>query len=149
MKKITKICAAVLAVALFTVFTACSARSTVSADDFQKQAKSAGFTVAAPSSDNSGATKSLAATKDGTDVEVDYHQFSDASSAENWYNQQKASLTQGTGKNVVDSDAYSKYTVTNGEIYYVLVRMDDTAIVCKSTTAKQSVVDGLLKTLKY
>lgn len=148
MKKIMKICAAVLAVAFFTVFTACSARSTVSADEFQKQAKSAGFTVAAPSSDSSGAKKSLSATKDGTDVEIDYHQFSDAASAEDWYGQGKGSL-QGTGKNVVDSDAYSKYTVTNGEIYYVLVRMDDTVIVCKSTTAKQSVVDGLLKTLKY
>ncbi len=148
MKKMTKICAVILAVALFTVFTACSARSTVSADEFQKQAKSAGFTVETPSSDNSGATKSLGATKDGTDVEVDYHQFSDATSAENWYGQAKGSL-QGTGKNVVDSDAYSKYTVTNGEIYYVLVRMDDTALVCKSTTAKQSVVDGFLKTLKY
>ncbi len=149
MKKIAKICAVALAAAVLTAFAACSARSAVSADEFQKQAKSAGFTVAAPASDSSGASKSLTATKDGTDVEVDFHQFTDASSAADWYGQQKSSLPSGSGKNVVDSDAYSKYTLTNGEIYYALVRMDNTVVFCKTTTGKQSAADGLLKTLKY
>lgn len=150
MKKIAKLCAVFLAAAVLTVFAACSARSAVSADEFQKQAKSAGFTVASPSSDDSGAAKSLTATKDGTDVEVDFHQFSDAPAAESWYGQQKTLMASaGSGKNVVDSDAYSKYTLTNGEISYELVRMDNTVIFCKTTTAKQNVADSLLKSLKY
>ncbi len=149
MKKIAKICVAVLAAAVFTMFAACSARSAVSADDFQKQAKSAGFTVAAPASDSSGASKSLTATKDGTDVEVDFHQFADAASAQNWYAEQKNTLTDGSAKNVVDSDAYNKYKLTNGEIFYEIVRMDNTAILCKTTTAKQSTAEGLLKSIRY
>lgn len=149
MKKIWKICAVALASAVLAVFAGCSARAAVSADEFQKQAKSAGFTVTAPASDGSGASKSLTAMKDGTDVEIDFHQFADAYTAQNWYAQQKSALTTGTGKNIVDSDAYSKYTLTNGEIYYALVRMDNTAIFCKSTAAKQSVTDGFLKSIKY
>ena len=149
MKKIGRILAAVLAAAALTAFSACSARSAVSADEFQKQAKSAGFTVAAPAQDSSGAAKSLIATKDGSDVEVDFHQFSDAQTAASWYSEQKSALPPSGGKNVVDSDAYSKYTLTNGEIYYALVRMDDTAVFCKTTTAKQSAADDLLKSLRY
>lgn len=148
MKTIRKVLAAVLTVAIFTVFPACSARSAVSADEFQKQAKSAGFTVAAPTSDSSGAEKSLTAAKDGTDVTVDYHKFSDTSTAAGWYSERKSTLT-GSGKNVVDSDAYSKYTVTNGEIYYALVRMDNTVVFCQTTISKQSAADSLLKALHY
>lgn len=148
MKKIWKICVVALAAAALTVFAGCSARAAVSADDFQKQAKSAGFTVAAPESDSSGASKSLTATKGGTDVQIDYHQFADASSAESWYSTQKSALT-GSGKNVVDSDTYNKYTLTNGEIHYVLVRMDNTAVLCKTTSAKQSEGDSFLKSIRY
>jgi hypothetical protein len=149
MKKIGKIFTTVLAVAVLTVFAGCSARSAVSADEFEKQAKSAGFTVTTPESDSSGAEKSLTATKGGSDAEVDFHQFSDASSAQSWYSEQKSALTSGSGKNVVDSDAYSKYTLTNGEIYYAIARIDNTVIYCKTTIANQSAADNLLNALHY
>ena len=149
MKKIWKICAAVLAAAVFTAFAGCSARTAATADSFEKQAKSAGFTVKTATGDSSGATKTLIATKDGTDVEVDFHQFANTYASQNWYSDQKGSMTVGTGKTVVDSDAYNKYTLSNGEIRYVLVRMDKTALLCKAVSSRQSDVDALLKAIHY
>ena len=148
-KKIWKICAVALAAAILTAFAGCSARTAATADEFEKQAKSAGFTVKTVTDDSSGAAKSLTATKDGSDVEADYHLFSTGDAAQNWYTEQKSSMTIGTGKNVVDSDAYSKFTLTNGEIRYVLVRMDKTVVLCKTVDVKQSSIDSLLKAIGY
>ena len=147
-KKALKFCAAVLTAAVLTVSSGCSARSAISADDFQKQAKGSGFSVSETANDNSGAERSLTALKDGTDVEIDYHIFSDESSAQNWYVAQKGSLA-GSGKVIVDSDSYNKYTLVNGEIDQTLVRMDKTAVLCKTTAAKKSEADNFLKAIHY
>jgi uncharacterized protein YcfL len=149
MKKIWKICAIVLLASVLTIFAGCSARKAITAEEFQKQAKSAGYTVTEPKDDSSGATKSYVATKDGSDVEIDYHLFSSAYSAQNWYSTQKNSMKTGTTKTVVDSDNYNKYTVTNGEINYVLVRVDKTAVLCKAVASKAGEVDSFLNTIKY
>lgn len=149
MKKIWKICAVALLASVLTVFAGCSARKAITADEFQKQAKSAGYTVTEPENDTSGATKSYVATKDGSDVEIDFLLFANAYSAQNWYSTQKNSMKAGTTKTVVDSDNYSKYTVTNGEINYVLVRVDKTAVLCKAVTSKAGEIDSFLNTIKY
>ena len=149
MRKIWKICAVALSAAVLTVLAGCSARTAITADEFQKQAKSAGYTVTAPENDDSAAMKSFVATKSGSDVQIDYHLFANAYSAQNWYNTQKNSMKTGTTKTVVDSDNYSKFTVSNGEIRYVLVRMDKTALLCKAVSSKSGDVDSFLKTIKY
>jgi ABC-type glycerol-3-phosphate transport system substrate-binding protein len=149
MKKIWKICAVALSAAILTVFAGCSARTAISADEFQKQAKSAGYTVTEPENDSSAALKTYVATKDGSDVEIDFHSFANAYSAHNWYSDRKNSMKSGTTKTVVDSDNYSKYTVSNGEIRYVLVRVDKTVILCKAIASKAGEIDSFLNTIKY
>jgi hypothetical protein len=149
MKKIWKICAVALLASMLTVFAGCSARTAITADEFQKQAKSAGYTVTEPENNDSAATKSYTATKDNSDVEIVFRIFSDAYSAQNWYSTQKSSLKTETVKTAVDSDNYSKYTVTNGEIYYVLVRVDKTVVFCKAVASKAGEVDSFLSTIKY
>ncbi len=148
MKKLLKFCVVALAAAVVATFAGCSARTAISADDFQKQAKSSGFSVSEAAGNDSGAEKSLVATKDGSDVEIDFHAFSDAGNAQGWYTAQKGSLAS-SGKVVVDSDNYNKYTLANGEMYYVLVRMDKTAILCKTTANKKNEADSFLKTIHY
>lgn len=138
---------AVLVVFLF-LFAGCSARTAISSNDFQSQAKSSGFTVSDNSTDESGAEKALIATKDGTDVQIDFYEFSDANASQNWYTTQKTEL--GTsGKTVVDSDVYNKYSLQNGDICYTVVRMDKTAVLCKTVASKKGVADDFLKKIKY
>jgi thiamine biosynthesis lipoprotein ApbE len=150
MKKFSKILAALLAALSVTALAGCSARKAVTAEEFQTAAESAGFTVTDTSSSNysSSAKQTLSAAKDGVDVQVTYYSFADADSALSWYNSEKNSLPV-TGKTVVDSDAYNKYSLTNGEVYYLVVRMNATALLCKATTAKQADADSLVAALKY
>lgn len=148
MKKIFKFLVITLAVVVISAFAGCSARAAISADDFQKQAKSAGFTVAEQNSDNSGATKSFAATKSKSDTQIIYYTFSSDSGSQSWYSTVKSGLT-GSGKTVVDSDSYNKYSLTNGEIYYLLVRMDNTGILCKTTVSNKSEADNFINSIKY
>ena len=140
MNRFVKSCAALLAAAAVLASAGCSARQPVTADDFQKQAKSAGYAVSASS--GSGATKG------GTDVQASFLPFSGASSALSWYNEQKSALS-GSVKTVVDSDVYNKCEMTNGEIYCLIVRMDKTAVLCKTTTAKKGEAEALVSSIKY
>lgn len=148
MKKLFKLCVVSLAAAVLVAFTGCSARSTISSDEFQKQAKSAGYTVTAQTQSDTTVTKCLAATKSNSDTQIFYLTFSSAANAQSWYSSQKNGLS-GTGKTVVDTDTYNKYNLTNGEIYYLLARMDDTAVFCKTTVAKKSEADNFVSSIKY
>lgn len=150
MKKNTKILAVLLAALSVTALAGCSARKAVTAEEFQTAAESAGFTVTDTSSSDysSSAKQTLSAVKDGVDVSVTYYAFADTDSALSWYNSEKSSLPV-TGKTTVDSDAYNKYSLTNGEVYYLVIRMDATALLCKTTTAKQSEAESLVTALKY
>lgn len=148
MKKRFRLCVFSLALAVIMAFAGCSARSAISADDFQKQAKSAGYTVASQTSDTSGAAKSFSATKSGTDIQILYYSFSADADAQNWYSSQKNGLS-GTGKTIVDSDTYNKYTETVGDIYFLLVRMDNTVIICKTPSAKSGDANNFISSIKY
>lgn len=148
MNRFVKSCAALLAASAVLASAGCSARQPVTADDFQKQAKSAGYAVSASSGSGAGAEKELTATKGGTDVQASFLTFSGASSALSWYNEQKSALS-GSVKTVVDSDVYNKCEMTNGEIYCLIVRMDKTAVLCKTTTAKKGEAEALVSSIKY
>lgn len=150
MKKLIKYLAVTLAALMAVSLAGCSARKTATAEEFQAQAESAGYTVTDTSSSDytSGAKQTLSAVKDGVDVAVTFYVFSDSDSALSWYTSEKSDLPV-TGKTIVDSDAYSKYTLTNGEVYYLIVRLDTTAVFCKTTIAKQAEAESLISALKY
>lgn len=148
MKKNAGFFAALLLVSAL-LLSACSARTPISADSFQKEAKSAGYQVSESSASASDAVKSLTAAKENSDTQISFSQFADASAAEESYASLKQSLTVTGGKNTVDSDSYNKYTAQNGEIYYTLVRMDNTLLFCKGTLEKKSEIDSFIQSIKY
>ncbi|MCI1965543.1 MAG: hypothetical protein LKJ17_05355 [Oscillospiraceae bacterium] len=141
MKKTAAFLAAALAACLF-ILSACSARTPVSNDDFKKQAEALGYTVAQ-------GTDSLSASKSETDTQIIFTTCSDSISAQEQYASLKDSLTVTGGESTVDSNAYNKYTAQNGEIYYTLIRMDNTVLNCKGTIAKKDEMNRLIKALKY
>jgi archaellum component FlaG (FlaF/FlaG flagellin family) len=146
MKKAVGFLAAVLAIA--SVLTACSARSPISADDFQKAAQDAGYEVTQDASYGSDAA-SLVASKSDSDVQITFTVFPDAITAKQKYASQKKSLAVSDGGSTIDSDAYNKYTVQNGEMYYTLVRLDHTLLVCKGTVSDKNEIDNFVKQIKY
>jgi archaellum component FlaG (FlaF/FlaG flagellin family) len=86
--------AAVLAIA--SVLTACSARSPISADDFQKAAQDAGYEVTQDASYGSDAA-SLVASKSDSDVQITFTVFPDAITAKQKYASQKKEFS-GIGR---------------------------------------------------
>lgn len=148
MKKTAGFLAAALA-ACFLILSACSARTTVSNDDFQKKAEALGYKVSQDSSPSGSDAKSLTAVKSDSDTQIIFTTFSDASTAQEQYTSLKESLKPAAGTGTVDSDAYNKYSAQNGEIYYTLIRMDNTLLSCKSTVTKKDEIDSLVKAIKY
>lgn len=149
MKKTAGFLAAALAAGLL-ILSACSARTPISNDDFQKKAEALGYQVTQDSSSSGSDAKSLTAAKSDSDTQIVFTTCADASAAQEQYSTLKDSLKTATaGSGNVDSDAYNKYTAQNGEIYYVLVRMDNTVLNCKGTVAKKDEIDSLVKAIKY
>lgn len=146
MKKVIGFLAAVLAAA--AVLTACSARTPISADEFQKAAEDAGYEVAQDTSYGSN-VKSLVASKSDSDTQITFTVFADSSTASQKYASKKKSITVTDEGSIIDSDAYNKYTAQGGEIYYTLVRMDNTLLFCKGTVAKEDEIDSFVKQIKY
>ena len=150
MKKFAKLFAVVLAaVTVCTVFVGCSARTPATADSFKKVAQSQGFKVGAGSPSASGATPSVAATKDESDTEIDFYLFPDGNTAQQQYETLKQSAAPNGGGTSTDSSAYNRYVLTNGELYYNIIRMDDTLIYCQATVTNKDEVDNFIKAIKY
>lgn len=150
MKKNNKCSLLLLLFAIFFAFSGCSARSAITADTFQKTAKSSGYTVTKASSSNTSVVDYYTgATKSGDD-ELVYTSFTTQSGAQTFYNAMKSSIVAGDNKpQNIDSSAYSKYIVTNGEIYYVLVRLEKTVIYGKTTISNKAALDKYFNTIKY
>lgn len=149
MKRFVKIYAAVITAALLLIMSGCSARTPLSADDFKKQAENQKFTVTAETSSDSSIDKYMIADKSGTDTKIVYLSFSDNSSARDQYASLKEDAAPSGGGDAVDSDSYNKYTVTNGELYYTIARIDNTVIYCKTTTTHKDEADNFMKAVKY
>ena len=149
MKKFIKIVAAVLAAAAVLAVSGCSARTPLTADSFEKLAKSQGFKVEAAGAADSSVTKSLTATKAESDTAITFTVFKDGSSAADQFSAQKKTASPSGGGQSVDSATYSRYTVTNGELYYVIVRMDSTLLSCQAKITNKDEADNLVKAAKY
>jgi hypothetical protein len=151
LKKIFKLCAAVLAAVAVFSFAGCSARTPVTADGFKKQAESAGFTVTDSATSNTNVDKYLSAVKSDSGTELIFISFKTEAAASEMYANVKSSIsegTSGTAKNV-DSSSYNKYTLLNGELHHTLARMGSTLVYGKTTSAYKNQVDDLFKAIKY
>lgn len=150
MKKISTCSLVLLLLAIMFTFPGCSARNAISADTFQKEAKNSGYTVKQASSSNPNVESCYVGTTSNKDDELDYVSTSTEAAAQELYNSMKESISVGNSKpKNVDSSTYSKYVVTNGEIYSVLVRVDKTVIYAKATSSSKAMVDKFISAIKY
>lgn len=151
MKKLLKFCAAVLAVVVVFSMSGCSARSSITADEFSKQAKAAGFTVQEETTTAEGMDKVVSATKTESGTEIFYISFKEDSSAEDIYKNMRENISKGASgtSSTLDSSTYCKYTLVNGELNHTLVRLNNTIVYGKATTPVKDQVDSFFKTIKY
>lgn len=153
MKRISKkiacvFCAAVLVFSL----AACSARSAATSEKFSEQAQKLGFQVSGDGVSSSSANsyqETDATLSDSTDTKVAFMTFPSEATAQNWYSTRKSKIATSGGGDSLDADTYRKYTLTNGELYYVLVLMGDTVIDAETTTSQASQIDSLVKAMNY
>ena len=146
LKKIAALAAALLTAA--ALLGGCAARTAVSPEEFQKKAEGLSYTVQAQTPTEVGAEKTLSAAKKDSDAQVSFIVFDTAAHAAGSYSALRKSMPSKGGQ-AIDSDAYNKFTVTNGEIYYVLIRMDNTVLNCTDSVSKQKETDDLVSALKY
>ena len=151
MKKFAKLFA--VAFAALTVLTAasgCSARTPSTTDSFQKLAKDQGFSqIEDATASYSPASKAISAAKSESDTQLVFLQYSDDSDAQDEYQALKKQAAPNGGGNSVDSATYNRYIVTNGELYYNIIRMDSTLLFCQATDTNKDEVDSFVKAIKY
>lgn len=135
---------------LLSVFLfGCSARTAVDADDFKLMAEGASYTVVDGTQQLTGAKSYLVGT-DQSGGELHYAALSDQASALKLYNSFKDTVQAGDNKPTnVDSTPYAKYTVTNGELYYRVSRVNNTVIFAKCQVTNQAATDKLLDSIHY
>ena len=131
--------------ALLLFPSGCSARSAVTPETFQSAAESAGFTVTQEEAQQ-GTEAYYTASKD--DIDVSYVEYGSSADAQGAYATMKKSI-EAEGASVVESDSYCKYTVTNGEMYHVLIRSGATLVYGKTPASGQSSLDQLVSDLDY
>ena len=142
---IRKAAASALMCALLLFPSGCSARSAVTPETFQSAAESAGFTVTQEEAQQ-GTEAYYTASKD--DIDVSYVEYGSSADAQGAYATMKKSI-EAEGASVVESDSYCKYTVTNGEMYHVLIRSGATLVYGKTPVSGQSSLDQLVSDLDY
>lgn len=139
-----------LAVALFC--TGCAARSPITAEDFETQATAAGFQVETPEVDPETFAAARTAYDKTIDMQIDFAECKDQQTAIDTYNSLKevigAPETASKTTNV-DSAAYSKYTLENGELYFILARTENTVLYASGKLAQRNKLDELMKAIKY
>lgn len=141
----------ILAVTLLLTFSlfGCSARSAVDAHELTTLAEGADYTVTDATEQLTGAKSYLMAT-DEHGGELHYAALADTNAALKLYNNLRDNIQTGGNKPTnVDSSPYAKYTVTNGELYYRVCRVNNTVIYAKSSTANQANLDKLLDSINY
>jgi hypothetical protein len=149
LKQRTFFSSALLAVLLVLALTGCSARTAVDANDFKTLAEGAGYTVTDNTDQLSGA-KSYLSAQDKSGNELYYAALSDEATALRLYNSIKDGIQTGGNKPTnLDSTPYAKYTVTNGELYYRVSRVNNTVIYGKCLVTGQSALDQLLDSIHY
>lgn len=139
-----------LTVILVTLaFTGCSARSAIDAQELESLAKGADYTVTDATEQLNGAKSYLIATNE-QGGELHYAALADTNAALKLYNRMRDNIQTGDNKPTnVDSSPYAKYTVTNGELYYRVCRVNNTVIYAKSSTSGQADLDKLLDSIHY
>ncbi|HBC27920.1 MAG TPA: hypothetical protein DC013_10970 [Ruminococcaceae bacterium] len=149
LKKTAKFPLILLAAVLLFVFSGCSARTAISAKDFQTLAEKAGYTVTDNTKTAAGAKSFLTASND-KDAELSYAALSDDAAALRVYNSFRDQIQAGDNKaKNVDSTPYAKYSVTNGELHYVVCRVNNTVIYGKCTAADAAAMDRFFDSIHY
>ena len=137
-----RLLALVVLISLFC--TGCSARTPVTAEEFETQASAVGFTVETPSVDPETYVSARTAYDQTIDMQIDFAVCKDQETATTTYNGLTAERTTN-----VDSAAYSKYTVENGELYFVIARIEDTVLYGTGKLAQRNKMDELLSAIQY
>lgn len=153
MKRWTKLCAALLCAAVFLSAAGCSARSPVTSDGFKKEAQTMGFEIGgdddASQTTETQAQETVHVSKAKTATELTFLSFADGDSAQAAYAALKKQFAPNGGGKVVEAATYSKYTVTVGELFYTLSRMDTTVVYGKATLANQKEVEDFFQAIHY
>lgn len=151
MKNWIRLGAAALALTAALACTGCAARTPVSSEEFQTHAESAGFLVQAPEMNSEDVVDFRIALDQEAGMEIDFAICKDQQTAVDTYNSIKNNIkmTDLAKTKNVDSSAYSRYTVENGEIYYVVVRLEDTVALGKGKIVHQNKMNTLFDSIKY
>lgn len=128
---------------LLCLIAGCSAKSTVTAEQFQAAAEEVGYTV---EEQDPGSLESIHFATSG-DSSIAFYVFSSEQDAKTALVNLKGNLPSGVAPEHVDSSYYSRYTAETEDLYYSLIHMGNTILASTVVPSEkehlQSIVDAL------
>ena len=141
---------------LILTLTGCKNKKTLSPDDFKKTMEAKEFEVIDTMDqmpEESIVTQSYLALAPKSLYKIEYYKFSSIDEAKNFYSTNKkifeASAVTGSSHKEVTINNYSKFTMTSGDKYMVISRIDDTAIYIDVDKDYKDTINKILKELDY
>lgn len=133
--------------------TACSAKSPVDAAAFKTVTEKYKLTNTDQTANNASVKSYVSAQDTAGTTAIQFIAYDSATGATELYNNFKQQIDSAKPKyaqtSSIDTAAYNKYTLEVGEIYEVVVRMEQTIVYAKCDTKDKATVDNVLKGIKY
>lgn len=149
MKKGLLMCLAGIMVLLFV---GCSGKTALSDEDFRTKMEAKEFELYDVTEQFGGQAESVTVATNG-DYQVEFYVMPSVEDAEYSYNLNKETFEESAGSASVNTTAsmanYSTYTLSTGETYSVVSRVDNTFIYCNVEASHKSDIEQIVKDLGY
>lgn len=138
---------------LLSVLTGCGAKTAQTADGFTQIMEDAGFEVKDDTSElgTEDITSVLFAV--GKNYQMDYYAFSDNETCKDFFYYNKEELDEEFSVKSISStitmNNYNYYAFNADGDFHMIVRVDNTLLICVAEKAYKSEIVDLLKTLGY
>jgi hypothetical protein len=143
-----------LTIIFLTMLTACSAKSTITGNEFSIKLKELGFEVLDDSEQcrANNPIKTCLYVETGS-IYVGFIVFDSSNQAVSGFNrlQEQAESYNNVSFHTTSINAanYNKFSTTSGGVYFYIMRIDDTLFYGSCDEAEKKILDTIVKTIKY
>ena len=155
MNKTKSLLAIALVIAMLVCLSACSKHEPVSAETFQSTMEESGFAVQDDTASYDGGenTNGVYIALNDEALQIELYLFKEETNASSAFNNSKAAFENEasgtTSSSSVTSPHYDWYKANTSDTAFIIARVDNTLLYCKTANANGDKATELFKTLGY
>jgi len=151
MKK--RILGVLLVVSMLLILCGCSKKDPITADSFKLTMEDLGYKITDATGQFAGQPVDSVQLALKDDYQIEFYVVSSVDQAQSAYNQNKTNIenvkTSSSSMKSIELKNYSYYSVTTGEKYYVVSRVDNTFIYIAAPVKDKDEISDIVSKLGY